>query len=251
MPPEIMIEADASAVALRAARVAVDAARVAVAQRGRVRLAVAGGTSLNEAFALLSATDSGFPWADAGVYWVDERCVPIEHADSNAGQMLARVGAAGRPARVYPMPGAHPGGPRGGAAAYEQVLIEHAVNASGVGGDDAGVPVFDLVLLGIGPDGHVASLFPGHAALAVTDRLAVGIDDSPKPPPERITLTLAVLNAARQIVVVVAGGAKAEAVAACVAGEPDGAAPGSLLRRDRSLWILDREAARRLPAGAA
>ena len=109
-------------------------------------------------------------------------------------------------------------------------------------------PVLDLVVLGIGPDGHVASLFPGAATLdAGADAVCLGVHDSPKPPPERITLSLATLRAARECMLLATGASKADAVAAML-GEPSHHVPASLLRRERLTVILDDAAA---PAGRA
>ena len=111
-----------------------------------------------------------------------------------------------------------------------------------------GAGQFDVLMLGIGPDGHVASLFPGHDALAVDDRVAVGVLDSPKPPPERISLTFAALNRAESVWFLASGDGKSEAVAAALA--TDGTVQATPARgvtgRDETIWFLDHEAAARL-----
>ena len=113
----------------------------------------------------------------------------------------------------------------------------------GAGGAVAPLPVLDLVVLGIGPDGHVASLFPSSPALrAPEDQLCLGVRDSPKPPPERITLSLPVLRAARGCLLLATGASKADAVDAML-GEPSQHVPASLLRRERLTVILDDAAA--------
>jgi 6-phosphogluconolactonase len=109
--------------------------------------------------------------------------------------------------------------------------------------------VLDLVLLGIGPDGHIASLFPGADTLqAPEDALCLGVHDSPKPPPERITLSLAVLRAARACMLLATGSSKSDAVSAML-GEPSSHVPASLLRRERLAVIVDDAAAPPAPAG--
>jgi 6-phosphogluconolactonase len=109
------------------------------------------------------------------------------------------------------------------------------------------VPVLDVIVLGIGPDGHVASLFPGSPLLGVGDgAVCLGVHDAPKPPPERITLSLPVLRAARACVLLAVGASKADAVSAML-GEPTEHVPASLLRRERLTVLVDDDAAPRAP----
>jgi 6-phosphogluconolactonase len=185
---------------------------------GARHLVLAGGTTPLEAYTRLDAMD--VPWDGVHLWYGDERCVPFDHPDSNHGTVAARLRAAG--AVWHPMPG--PLGPMAGAQAYAQEL------------QDAGA-AFDLVLCGMGPDGHTASLFPHHEALQAGG-LTAGIVDAPKPPPERITLTLGALNAGRRLVLVVTGAGKAPALARVLAG-PDPGTPSSLLARDRLLVLAD------------
>jgi 6-phosphogluconolactonase len=208
--------ADAGACARRAADL------VAAAVRGGARhLVLAGGTTPMAAYALLDAMD--LSWDGVHLWYGDERCVPFDHPDSNHGQVAAILRAPG--ATWHPMPGEL--GPAAGAAAYAQELA-----AAGA--------AFDLVLGGMGPDGHTASLFPHHEALRATG-LTAGITDSPKPPPERITLTLPALNGGRRLLLLVTGAGKAPALARVLAG-PDPGTPSSLLARDRLLVLADAEA---------
>jgi 6-phosphogluconolactonase len=131
-------------------------------------------------------------------------------------------------------------GPEEGARLYAEELTRELGDAG------AAPPVLDLIVLGIGPDGHVASLFPGAATLdAGADAVCLGVRDSPKPPPERITLSLAMLRAARECMLLATGASKADAVAAMLA-EPSHHVPASLLRRERLTVMLDDAAA---PAG--
>jgi 6-phosphogluconolactonase len=127
-------------------------------------------------------------------------------------------------------------GPEEGAARYADELLG-ALQA------DGSPPVLDIVVLGIGPDGHVASLFPGAPTLdAPADAVCLGVRDSPKPPPQRITLSLPVLQAARMCLLLATGAGKADAVAAML-GEPSRHVPASLLRRGRLAVIVDDAAA--------
>jgi 6-phosphogluconolactonase len=110
--------------------------------------------------------------------------------------------------------------------------------------DGSAVPVFDVLLLGVGPDGHVASLFPGHPGFAVREGSTIAVRESPKPPPTRISLTLPALRTARQTWLLAAGDGKADAVARAIGGEALPA--GSVHGTNRTLWLLDRAAAGKL-----
>jgi 6-phosphogluconolactonase len=183
------------------------------------------------------------------VWFADERCVPPQDEESNyrlvAQTLLAGAGVP--PERVHRMRGEE--GPEEGARVYAQELTGHVAGASGRAGLHT-PPVLDLIVLGIGPDGHVASLFPGAATLdAGADAVCLGVRDSPKPPPERITLSLAMLRAARECMLLATGASKADAVAAMLA-EPSHHVPASLLRRERLTVMLDDAAAPAGPVGS-
>jgi 6-phosphogluconolactonase len=181
----------------------------------------------------------GADWSRAILWFGDERCVPPEHEQSNYGMaeksLLSRV----EPAAVHRMRGEL--GPGPGADDYELQLRR-------VFGE--GVPELDYILLGLGPDAHCASLFPGDAALGEVERLSVGVEvPGMAPLVSRITLTLPVLNAGREVVFLVSGEEKAEAVARAFGGlRPGPDAPASLVRpRSGSLSVLlDRAAAAQL-----
>lgn len=175
-------------------------------------------------------------WTRVGVWWGDERFVEPGSDDRNARAareaFLDAVGAT----PVHEMPSADDvPDVQTGAAAYADRLREHG------GGD------FDVVMLGVGPDGHVASLFPGHPQLD-SDDVAVAVTDSPKPPPQRISLTFAALNRSRSVWLLVSGDEKAEAVAAALAAEGDvRTTPARGVRgQEDTVWFLDRAAASRL-----
>ena len=162
-------------------------------------------------------------WSAAELWFSDERCVPAEHQHSNFGMardaLLDRI--QGRTPRVHRMAGEE--GPDEGAAAYASELEETF--------PDQPVPVFDLVLLGLGPDAHTCSLFPGDAALGERERWVTGVETPGMAPlVSRITLTLPVVNAADQLVFLVTGEDKAEAVRRSFGDAPDPSAPGSLVR---------------------
>lgn len=129
------------------------------------------------------------------------------------------------------------------AAAYAAELAA----AAGVE-DDGPVPRFDVLLLGVGPDTHVASLFPEHPSVRETERTVVGVHDAPKPPPTRISLTLPAIRSAREVWLLAAGEDKARAAAVALSGAGEVQAPAAGARgRERTLWLLDAAAAARLP----
>jgi len=229
---------DAESVAVRAAAHVRRVLEQARAERGVAHVALSGGGTPERTYRLLGED----PEALAGTEWwfVDERCVGPEDPESNyrlAEEAL--LGPAGIPSGlVHRMRGEL--GPDAGAESYENELRERF-------GGEPGEPVtLDLVVLGIGPDGHVASLFPGSATLTDERALCLGVHDSPKPPPERITLSLPVLRAARDSLLLALGASKASAVAATL-GEPTASVPASLLRRGRLTVITDDAAAPAAP----
>ncbi len=227
--------ADGEAVAARAAEEIARRLNRAVELRGSAHLALSGGTTPGRTYELLAGT--AIPWNEVGVWFADERCVGPQDEESNYRLAVERLlGPAEVPSgQVHRMKGEL--GPGPGARAYETELRAYVP----VG--DEGLPVLDVVVLGIGPDGHVASLFPGAPTLDAPDtEICLGVDDSPKPPPERITVTLAMLRAARCCVLLATGAGKADAVDAML-GEPSPHVPASLLRRDRLAVIADDLAA--------
>ncbi|WP_225754363.1 6-phosphogluconolactonase [Actinotalea sp. Marseille-Q4924] len=193
-------------------------------------------------------------WTGVHLWWGDERFLPTGHPDRNETQAReALLEALPIPAgNIHAMPAADAPGiatPEDSAEAYATELGSFA--AEHEPGDDAGpaVPTFDVLLLGMGPDGHVASLFPGHEALTVVDRTVVGVHGSPKPPPERVSLTWPVIEAALEVWLVVAGADKAEAAARGLAGDDIVSTPAAgALGRRRTLWLLDVEAASQVPS---
>jgi 6-phosphogluconolactonase len=222
---------DAETVAQRAAAHIARQLQGARDVRGVAHLALSGGTTPGRTYELLGANPEQLEGVH--VWFADERCVAPEDPESNyrlAAETLLAGGAI-PPERVHRMRGED--GPLEGARAYGQELAR-VLGAP---------PVLDVVVLGIGPDGHIASLFPGADTLeAGEDALCLGVHDSPKPPPERITLSLALLRAAAECVLLASGAGKADAVAAML-GEPTRHVPASLLRRERLTVILDDAAA--------
>jgi 6-phosphogluconolactonase len=200
--------------------VAADAAAdIAQALRAGARsLVLAGGNTPKRCYELLSELD--VEWGRVSVLFGDERCVPPLDPESNYRMAKETLIDRVSPANVYRIPAEL--GPDEGADVYAEV-VEF-------------VAPFDLVVLGVGEDGHTASLFPGHPALSA-DGLTVGIHDAPKPPPERVSLTLGVLRDARRVIILATGAGKADAVARARRREvPSGMIP-------RARWVIDRAAA--------
>jgi 6-phosphogluconolactonase len=225
--------AEAEAVAERAAREIAEHIQRARAERGVAHLALSGGRTPERAYELLAQTLED--WQDVEVWFADERCVGPEDAESNyrmaREKLLERIPI--EPARVHRMEGEL--GPERGAERYARALLADVARTQA----DAGAPVLDIVVLGIGPDGHVASLFPGAPTLeADEEAVCLPVRNSPKPPPERITLSLAVLRAARRCMLLATSADKRDAVTGALA-EPTARIPASLLRRERLTVIVD------------
>jgi len=219
------------------------AERLADAANAGGHIALTGGSTPRVAYERLAAMEVN--WPGVSLWWGDERCVPPDDERSNYGlakaALLDRIQGEGP--TVHRIEGEREE-PRAAADAYEDELRD-------VFG--TGVPQLDLILLGLGPDAHVASLFPGQVALEVRDRLAVAVEEPGLAPwVARVSLTLPVFNAGRDVVFLVAGAEKADAVDRAFVRPPGPAAPGSLIAPEsgRLTVILDEAAAARIPAGA-
>jgi len=233
--PRIEVHDDSAALATTVAGELLN--RLADAQAaGHVpQIALTGGTiaeDIHQEIARLSP-ESGVDWAQVVVWWGDERFVAPDSPDRNSGQARAAFLDAVGATQVHEMPStANAEDVDAGATAYAATLREH------------GSGEFDIVMLGIGPDGHIASLFPGFPQLDVDDAIAVGVTGSPKPPPERVSLTFSALNRARSVWFLVSGSGKAQAVAAALGGADVHEIPAAgVTGREETTWFLDREAA--------
>ena len=233
--------ADASAARLVTALVDAQAAR------GEADLVLTGGSMGSAILASVAASPArdAVDWARVNVWWGDERFLPQGDPERNETQnreaLLDAVPLD--PARVHAMPG--PDGPDGPdvAAAAERYAAALAAAADG-----APSPTFDVLLLGVGPDAHVASLFPGHRDQLTSGVAAAPVHDSPKPPPTRITLTFEALARAERVWFLVAGADKAHAVAVSVAGAgPQESSAAQVHGIRETLWLLDADAASELP----
>jgi 6-phosphogluconolactonase len=202
-----------------------EAAELIVAATGHV--ALTGGSTPRATYERAAALRDD--WSGVDFWFTDERCVPPEHEHSNFGMADRALLSRASGATVHRMHGEL--GPEDGAAAYENEL------------DQFGPEALDFVLLGVGPDGHICSLFPGDDAVGERDRRVVGVETPGMAPlVSRITLTLPVVNATGRIVFLVAGEDKAEAARRVFAGAPDPSAPGSLVE-GHVVALLDPAAA--------
>ncbi|MFC7879537.1 6-phosphogluconolactonase [Isoptericola sp. NPDC057391] len=224
--------------------------------RTPVHAVLTGGTVGIKTLEAVSASPlrSAVDWSGVHLWWGDERFLPDGDPDRNETQARAAlvdalVADSGLPAdHVHAMParGAVDAGdivetPEQSAAAYAAELAAFAAPAPG--SSEPAVPEFDVLLLGMGPDGHVASLFPGHDGLAARGA-TVGVHGSPKPPPERVSLTFDALRRAREVWVVAAGAEKEAQAAAALAGGAVTDVPAAGARgTERTLWLLDAAAA--------
>jgi 6-phosphogluconolactonase len=231
--PRIEVHDDAPALASAVAGALVSRLVAAQARGEQPQVVLTGGTIADAVHHEMARADrsSEVDWSRLDFWWGDERFVPRDSPDRNAraarAALLDPVGVD--PSRVHEIGSSDDAANVAAAAA----AYGHEVRTHG--------GVFEVVMLGVGPDGHVASLFPDHPALDVDDEIAVPVTDSPKPPPERVTLTLPALNRTRVTWLVVSGSEKADAVAQALAGGdvPAARVGGS----EETVWFLDREAA--------
>lgn len=235
MRPEVRIDSPQALAQLFRARFEAEA-KAAIAARGRFTCALPGGSVAETFFPALAAAP--LPWRDVDFFWGDERAVGPEDPDSNYA--LARrllLDTVGAPAeRVHRM--------RGEQADLDAAARAYEAEMAGIVGESLGL---DLIVLGVGPEGHVCSLFPDHPLLRERARRVAAIVDSPKPPPRRITFTMPVLEAARLICVAGFGESKAEAIGAAIE-DADSRLPVALALRaaPRSLVLVDPPAARKI-----
>jgi 6-phosphogluconolactonase len=238
-PVQITVAPDGAALAEQAATLFVERARLAVAEHGRFSVALAGGRTPVPTYQRLAHPDirDQVPWNQVHVFWGDERCVPPDDSRSNEGMVRHTL------LSLVPVPESHvhpvrcAGDPEAAANDYEETLRAHFGET----------PRFDLVLLGLGMDGHTASLFPGTAVLRERKRWAAPVRPASKRL-TRVTLTLPVLEQAACAAFLVSGGAKAAIVQrALQPGDSDGGIPARRVRpAGRVHWLLDSAAAAQL-----
>jgi 6-phosphogluconolactonase len=240
---EIVVLPDGEAVAREAAQRFAELATSAVESRGRFSVALSGGATPGRLYQLLAQAPyrAQVPWQETYLFWGDERCVPPEDPGSNYRRAEVAL------IRHVPIPPDHVCRihgelePAAASRAYTRTLIDFFCGPR---------PRFDLIFLGLGQDGHTASLFPGSAALQETERLAIPVEANYQGrPAHRVTLTLPAINAARQVLFLVTGSGKAEAVRAVIHDLPS-ALPAQQVRpvAGKLTWLLDAAAARLLEA---
>lgn len=238
MTSEILIHPDRQALIDAALALIVERILTAVGERQSCTIALSGGSTPQPLYAALAHAD--LPWSQIHIFWGDERYVPAEHPDSNYG-MAKKVWLDLVPipaANIHPIP-TDLAEPQLAATAYDRQIATHFAPAAGT------IPVFDIILLGMGDDGHTASLFPHTAALSVVDR-SVTVGDKDGQP--RITFTFPVINQARSVIFLISGASKQAALAEIFAPVGDLAAYPSrgVQPQGELLWLLDAAAGEQL-----
>ncbi|WP_069811905.1 6-phosphogluconolactonase [Streptomyces sp. TP-A0874] len=248
--PQIVVHDDkdemARATAARLLHRIVDAQ----SSRGSASVVLTGGRNGNGVLAALAAAPArdAVDWTRIDLWWGDERFLPEGDPERNVTQAQQALldSVPVDPARVHAMAasdGRYGGDVDGAAEAYAAELAAAARPE-----DQGPVPAFDVLLLGVGPDTHVASLFPEHPAARERERMVVGVHGAPKPPPTRISLTLPAIRSAREVWLLAAGEDKAGAAALALAGAGEVQAPAAgAYGRTRTMWLLDTAAASQLP----
>jgi 6-phosphogluconolactonase len=223
----------------------VDAITDAIDKRGTAQIVLTGGGTGIGLLKRVGERGEKIDWSKVHLYWGDDRFVPADDDERNYRQareaLLDHI--------EIPAANVHPMAPSDGefgddldaaASAYVQVL---AANAD----DGQPTPDFDVHLLGMGGEGHINSLFPDTPAVRENSQLVLGVPDSPKPPPRRITLTLPAVRRSREVWLVVSGAGKADAVAAAIGGaKPVDVPAAGAVGRDATVWLLDEDAASKL-----
>lgn len=248
--PDIVIEPDAGRLARAVATALVARLAAAQAVHGSASVVLTGGgigTAVLGAVAALAAEPQReqVDWTAVDVWWGDERYVPSADGERNErGARQALLDRVGVPEhRIHAMPPSD-----GSYAAPEDAAEWYAGELAGHAVEGRALPRFDVLLLGMGPEGHVASIFPESPAARET-RPVFAVHDCPKPPPTRISLGFSAINSAEEVWLLVSGEAKAEAVARALLGEEPLRLPAAGVHGARATrWLLDTEAASRLPA---
>lgn len=240
---KIIVKENAAMLAQKATTLFHQTAKESIDRRGRFVVAISGGTTPGRMYRMLAEEpySLAIPWDKTYIFWVDERCVPENDPASNYGSakkdFLNRVPIP--KTQLYPMPGELP--PKQGAQKYQKALIDffHL--------EDGRLPTFDLIFLGMGTDGHTASLFPGHRTVDEKEKMVVAVKGG-DPNVNRLTLTLPVLNRARQIVFLISGKEKAATLKTVFENHQARLPAQKIHALDKELtWLLDRETASLLP----
>jgi 6-phosphogluconolactonase len=235
---DIHVMEDPDKLAISAVRIFIQLAKQALDQSRHYNVSISGGSTPRLMHRMLAHKPyvSEMPWEGLHLFWVDERCVPVSDQASNYGtvkkDMLDDLSLS--PQQVHPMPGEKD--PAEGALSYEKELTRHFEIQAGE------FPGFDLIILGVGPDGHTASLFPGQSSLDEKQRLVLDVKGG-DPDVNRLTLTLPVINQAKKILVLISGRGKAEIVKSIFQDKKTGL-PIQRIQPEEGemIWLLDKEA---------
>jgi 6-phosphogluconolactonase len=239
----IAIYDDKHTISQHAAEYIMRIARESIDLHGRFTFALTGGTTPGEVYSLLGSEPirSQIDWQRVHIFWGDERCVPHNNPESNfyLAQEVLLHNVAIPKSQIHPVPADQID--RDAASQKYAVEMQHVFGTNGI-------PSFDLIHLGMGPEGHTASLFPHQTSLHEMHRLVIPVT-VPKPPPDRLTFTPPLLNAAKNVLFLVAGSEKADALHAVLEGQyqPD-EYPAQIVRPTNGevVWMLDKAAAQKL-----
>jgi 6-phosphogluconolactonase len=245
MSPIVEKYPDTAALVAAAGDRLVDAITDAIDKRGRAQIVLTGGGTGVGLLKRVGERGEKIDWSKVHLYWGDDRFVPEDDDERNYKQAReALLGHIDIPAsNVHPMSASD--GDFGDDLDAAAVDYEHVLAANADDGQPT--PDFDVHLLGMGGEGHINSLFPETPAVRETSRLVLGVRDSPKPPPRRITLTLPAVQRSREVWLVVSGAGKADAVAAAIGGATPVDVPAAgAVGRDATVWLLDEDAAAKL-----
>ncbi|EFF90408.1 MULTISPECIES: 6-phosphogluconolactonase [unclassified Streptomyces] len=248
--PQLVVHRDKDLMAQAAAARLITRIVDAQASTGSANVVLTGGRNGNGVLAALAAAPArdAIDWGRLDLWWGDERFLPEGDPERNVTQAREALldSVPLDPKRVHVMPASD--GPYGAdVEAAADAYAEELARAAGPENHGA-VPSFDVLMLGVGPDTHVASLFPEHPGVRETERTVIGVHGSPKPPPTRISLTLPAIRSAREVWLLAAGEDKANAVAMALSGAGEIQAPAAGAQgRTRTLWLLDTAAAAQLP----
>jgi 6-phosphogluconolactonase len=250
--PEVRVHRDGAVLAQAIAARLVTHIVEAQSARGSASVVLTGGGLGTAVLAALGSSPArdAVDWRRLDLWWGDERFLPRGDPERNeTGARAALLDLVPlEPARVHPMPASDDPRATSPEAAADQYAAELA--AAVRPGDHDGLPTFDVLLLGVGPDAHVASLFPEHAALYENERTVVGVHGSPKPPPLRISLTMRSIRTATEVWLIAAGTEKSRAIRLALSGAGPVQVPAAGARgSSRTLVLLDEAAASLLPAG--
>ncbi|MGL4339799.1 MAG: 6-phosphogluconolactonase [Rhodoglobus sp.] len=243
---QVIVHPDKFTLATAVAHRFIDAMMELIAERGEASVVLTGGTMGAAVLEAINASPmrDDLDWSRVTVWWGDERWLPAGHADRNETQSRAALldHIALDPARVHPYATSDSGIDLVAASVqYADQIAAHTPSGSSL-------PDFDITFLGMGPDGHIASLFPDRAEIREDEKSVVPVRNSPKPPPERLSLTLAAINSSSQIWLVASGADKAAALGLTLAGASPNEVPAAGVEgRETTIFFIDGQAAAHVP----